>query len=105
MKALAFIFCAIFLMGCTSSRQAASISKEQAGRLAMRFANDKAFAQYYCRPFRDSQSVNFVAGHWTWSDRVACGRGDIEGKVEITSNGDVRSVEVQLLDGTTPMLF
>ena len=106
MKTIAFIFCAAFLMGCTSSRQAASISKEQAGTLAMRFANDKAFAQYSCRPFRDTQSVLFVEDHWTWMDRQACGRGDIEGKVEIASNGTVRSVEIQLLDsGTGTPLF
>ena len=103
MKILPFIFCAVFLVGCTSSRQAASISREQAGTLAVRFANDKAFAQYRCRPFRDTQSIHFTADHWTWTDRQGIGRGDIEAKVEIASNGTVRSVEIQLLEGVLEM--
>lgn len=98
MKKLPLIFCALFLISCTSSHQTVSISREQAAALAMRLANDKAFAAYHCRPFRNTQSVRFVGDHWTWSDREGYGHGDIEAKVELASDGSARKVEIDLLD-------
>ncbi len=90
---------------CASSRQSASLTGARAKSLAIRLANAKAFALYQCQPFRDGQPAHFVDGRWVWTHEQGYGSGDIEATVELAADGSTRSVDVQLLDSKSPILF
>ena len=76
------------------------MTAEQATSLAMRLANDKAFADYYCRPFHDGHPAQFQAGHWVWTDMEGLGKSDIQASVELAADGSVEHVQLEILDNT-----
>jgi hypothetical protein len=98
MKISYIIISAFLLVGCSSSRQGASLTAEQAKAVAMRLANDKASSLYHCEPFRDGQSAQFVAGHWLWAERQGFGHSDFQVAVELAADGSTNNVDLQLLD-------
>ena len=98
MKRSCIIISAFLLVGCASSRQIASLTAEQAKSLAIRLANEKAFALYHCQPFRDGQPPHFKAGHWIWTEQQGFGHGDIQATVELAADGSTHDVDVQLFD-------
>ena len=100
MKIPSILISAFLLVGCASSHQHASLTAQQAKSLAIRLANDKAFALYHCQPFQDGQPAHFVAGHWIWTDQQGFGHGDVQAKVELAADGSTHDVDVQLFDST-----
>src|ERR1017187_620332 len=98
MRTAHIIIFAFLLVGCTSTHQSASLTREQATKVSMRLANDKASTLYHCQPFRDSHPAQMVACHWLWVAQQGLGRGDIEATVELAADGSAQKVEVQLLD-------
>ena len=97
MKISYIIISAFLLVGCSSSRQGASLTAEQAKTVAMRLANAKASSLYHCEPFRDGQSAQFVAGHWLWAERQGFGHSDFQVAVELAADGSTNNVDLQLL--------
>src|SRR5882724_2674121 len=89
---------ALFLVGCSSTHQSGSVTREQATAISVRLANDKASTLYHCQPFRESHPAQMVAGRWRWAAEQGLGRGDIEATVELAADGSAQRVEVQLLD-------
>jgi hypothetical protein len=98
MKTSRLILFALLLAGCTSTRQTASLTADQAKAVALQLANDKASSIYHCQPFRDGQPARVVAGHWVWTEQRGYGQGDIQAIVELAMDGSTHSVDVQLLD-------
>jgi hypothetical protein len=94
MKTVSFIFVTLLLVGCTSTRPSASLTKEQAKAVAMRLANDKASTICHRQPFHDGQSATFVSGHWIWRELAP---GDIEATVELAADGSTNSVAINIL--------
>ena len=88
------LFLALFLVGCTSSRQHALLTSEQATRLAIQLANEKATLTYHRSPFYGSQPASFVDGHWFWRQLSP---GDIEATVELAADGSTNRVLLNLL--------
>jgi hypothetical protein len=103
MKISSIIISACLLVGCTGSRQSASLTAEQARSLAIKLANDKALALYHCQPFRDGQPAQFVAGHWIWTGRQGFGHADVQATVELAEDGSAHNVDVKLFDSTNPV--
>jgi hypothetical protein len=98
-------FFALLLMGCESPRQNASLTPKQARTLAVQLSNDKAFALYGCRPFRDNQPAFYMAGHWLWIERAGVALYDIESKVDLSRDGSTNQVNLQILVNTVPVVF
>jgi uncharacterized protein YcfL len=98
MRTSCVIIFALLLVGCTSTRQNAPLTAEQAKTVAMRLANNKAFTLYDCQPFRDSQPVRFVAGHWIWVEQQGFGNSDIQATVQLAADGSTHNVDLQLLN-------
>jgi hypothetical protein len=97
MKTTCILF-ALFLVGCTSTRPNQAMTAEQATSLAMRLANDKAFAEYYCKPFHDGRPAQFRAEHWVWTDMEGLGKGDIRASVDLAADGSVNRVQLEILN-------
>jgi|SRR5580692_6633004 hypothetical protein len=93
-----YILFMLFLAGCTSTRPNQAMTAEQTTSLAMRLANDKAFTEYYCRPFHDGQPAQFQAGHWVWTDMEGLGKNDIRTSVELATDGSVDQVQLEILN-------
>jgi hypothetical protein len=94
MKTSRIFLVALFLVGCTSAHQTASLTADQAKAVAIRLANEKAAVTYHRQPFHDGQPPSFVAGHWTWRQ---LGTGDIEATVELAADGSTNSVAINQL--------
>ena len=94
MKMLSVIVFGIVLVGCASSQPRASLSAEQATRLAIQLANAKAEATYHRQPFHDGRTATFESGHWVWRELAT---GDLEAMVEIAADSSTNSVSLNLL--------
>ena len=87
-KTLYLIPLTLALLGCSSTTpRTATLTADQAGILAQRFANEKAQALFNCQPFRTGPPAHFVQGHWAWHDLRGQGTGDIEASVEFAVDG------------------
>lgn len=98
MKPALIAILGLMLLGCTSSRQSASLTPEQAQTLALKLANHQAYAKFHCQPFEDGHPAHFVAGHWVWTDTAGYERMDMEVTVELAANGLTNRVSLQMLD-------
>jgi hypothetical protein len=76
----------------------ASLTVEQATRIARQLANDKAAALYHWQPFLGSQPARLVANQWVWTEHQGFGYGDIQADVELAPDGTAKKVEIQILD-------
>ena len=97
MKTALIATVALFLIGCASSQQSASLNPEQAKTIALRLANDKASTLYHCRPFHDGEHVCFIRDRWEWSGQVPMGQGDLEATVVLAEDGSTNQVSFQTL--------
>lgn len=88
---------ALFLMGCATSRQSASLNPEQATAMALKLANDKALVIYHCQPFHDGEHVCFIRDRWEWSAQAGMGTGDLEATVVLAADGSTNQVSFQTL--------
>jgi hypothetical protein len=86
--------CALLLIGCASTQPKASLSAEQATKLAILLANAKAEAVYQRQPFHDGKTARFESGGWTWEELAT---GDIKAEVEIAADGSTNHVSLNLL--------
>jgi hypothetical protein len=99
MKTSCIVAFTLFLVGCeTSTRPSALLTAEQAQRISVQLANDKASTLYHCQPFGSGQPAHFAQGRWVWADRQGYGNGDIEAAVELAANGSTNDVDLKLLD-------
>ena len=90
---------ALLLVGCsTSTQQSTGLTQEQAQRLAVQLANDKASTVHHCQPFRSGQAARLEKGRWVWFERQGYGYGEFEATVELAANGSTNSVNLQFLD-------
>src|SRR5437016_2215975 len=92
---------AVFVLlfaGYESSKTTATVSAEQAGRISVQLANDKADALYHHRPFKESQPARFEAGRWIWKDSHGVGMLDFQAIVELAANGSTNGVDIRVLD-------
>ena len=105
MKISSVIIFALLLVGCASRPPSAALTAEEARSVALRLANDQAFAVYQCRPFRDGQPAKFVASHWVWAGREGYGHGDIQATVALAADGSTNHVELQLFDSQNEFLL
>ena len=103
MKAAPVIVFTLLLAGCNSTRQVASLNEEQAKTVAVQLANERAFKQYQCQPFRDSESAQVVAGQWIWVGYQGFGKGDLQATVELAIDGSTNKVDLQLLYNQVPL--
>jgi len=94
MKTLLVIASGVILVGCASSQPKASLSADQATKLAIQLANAKAEATYHRQPFHDGQTATFESGHWVWRELTT---GDLEATVEIAADSLTNSVSLNLL--------
>jgi hypothetical protein len=97
MKTALIATVALFLMGCVTSRQSASLNPEQATTMALKLANDKAQAVYHCQPFHDGVHVCFIRDRWEWSAQTGMGTGDVEATVVLAEDGSTNQVSFQTL--------
>jgi hypothetical protein len=97
-KTPCFILLALLLVGCASTKPGASLTVEQATRIARQLANDKAAALYHWQPFLGSQTARLVANQWVWTEHQGFGYGDIQADVELAPDGTPKKVEIQILD-------
>jgi len=74
------------------------ITADQAGKLCLRLANDKADALYHRRPFQEGQEAHFEAGRWLWTGSHGVGTLDYQATVELAANASTNSVEIKVLD-------
>jgi hypothetical protein len=89
----------ILLGGCSvSTRQNAMLTAEQAQKISVRLASEKAGALYHCRPFVGDEPARFAQGRWVWTGRQGYGHLDIQATVELAANGSTNGVDVKLLD-------
>lgn len=91
------VLLALLLTGCARTPRGPALTPDQAKTLALQLANDKAYFLYHCRPFRDGQPAQLVAGHWVWSARQGLGHGDIEAQVEFAADGSTNQVDCKIL--------
>ena len=92
------ILLSLLLVGCkTSAPHTAMLTADQARLVARQLANENARALYGCQPFSNGAPARFDQGRWIWSDRRACGAGDMEAAVILADDGSARSVDVTLL--------
>jgi len=103
MRTLCIIFSFLFV-GCSTSRQGASLTAVQANTLAMRLANDEASTLYHCEPFQDGQPARFEAGHWTWTAMEGVGHNDLEATVELAVDGSSNHVDLKVFDSQNRLL-
>ncbi len=96
---------ALFLIGCATSQQSASLNPEQAKTIALRLANDKAFTLYHCQPFHDGEHVCFIKDRWEWSGQVPMGCADLEATVVLAEDGSTNQVSFQTLVNLNNMSF
>src|SRR5436189_6144916 len=98
---------ALALTACSSTRApltSSLLSPERARVVARQLANERAQTLFRAQPFWDGAPARFVHGEWVWSDRRACGGGDMEAMVVLAADGTPRSVDVMLLY-SRPVLF
>lgn len=76
------------------------MSAEDAGKVSLQLANDKADTVYHHRPFQSSQPAHYEAGRWVWTDGHGVGKLDFEAKVELAANGSTNNVDIRVLDDT-----
>lgn len=82
--------------GSSNSRK--SIVIADATAWAVSLANDAAQAAYGTALFTaKGEAASFDGRRWTWKQRVACGRGDLEAEIWLSPNGTVEKLDVQLL--------
>jgi len=98
MRTPCFILLVLLLFGCTSTKPEASLTVEQATRIARQLANDKAAALYHWQPFLGSQPARLVANQWVWTEHQGFGYGDIQAEVKLAPDGTAKKVEIQILD-------
>ena len=83
-------------LGTPTSGQARVVADATAWAVSL--ANDAAQAAYGTARFTTKgEAASFDGRRWTWKQRVACGRGDLEAEVWLSSNGMVEKLDVQLL--------
>jgi hypothetical protein len=82
------------LVCCVHAQQAPQLTAQQAKTIALQLSNDKAFALFNRRPFRDGQPVTFVAGHWVWRGLAGVGCYDLEAAVDLAANGSTNQVHL-----------
>ena len=83
---------------CANPPARVSLTAEQASALARQLANERAFATYHCRPFRDDEPARFVSGHWVWTEREGLGHLDIQVTVKLAKDGSGPQVDLKLFD-------
>ena len=98
MKTACLLILTILLAGCAGTKPTASLTPEQVKAIALRLANEKAFATYHCEPFRDGKPARFTNGHWIWVEQEGIGLSDVQATVELAADGSARKVEVDLLN-------
>ena len=98
MKTSSIIFFTLLLVGCAGPRQSASLTPDQANKVATRLASDKASALYHCSPFSGGEPARFVDGHWVWVAHQGYGHGDVQAMVELAADGSTNNVVLRLLD-------
>ena len=98
MRTPCFILLVLLLFGCTSTKPEASLTVEQATKIARQLANDKAAALYHWQPFLGSQPARLVANQWVWTEHQGFGYGDIQAEVKLAPDGTAKKVEIQILD-------
>ena len=96
---------ALFLIGCATSQQSASLNPEQAAAMALKLANDKALTVYHCQPFHDGEHVCFIRDRWEWSGQVAVGHADLEAVVLLAEDGSTNQVSFQTLVNVNAITF
>jgi hypothetical protein len=101
MKTRWLVAFALLAAGCSARHEKAALNADQARIMAVQLANDKAAELYRCRPFQDTATVRFDAGHWVWTERRAAGHSDFQATVELAANGSTNRVDIQLLDSQT----
>ena len=74
------------------------ITAEQAGKLSLQLANDKADVLYHRRSFQEGKEAHFEAGRWIWTEGHGVGTLDYQATVELAANASTNSVEIKVLD-------
>jgi hypothetical protein len=65
---------------------------------AVSLANDAAQVGYgFARFTSKGPPASFDGHRWTWKQRVACGKGDLEAEVWLSPNGMTERLDVKLL--------
>jgi hypothetical protein len=73
------------------------VTADEAGKLACRFANEKAKELYGWEPFGDGPPARRDETGWVWSISRGQGHADIEATVRFAADGSAQSVDVRLL--------
>lgn len=102
MRTSVILFAVLLLAGCENPRATAPFSPEQAGKVSLQLANDKADAVYHRRPFQGSQPAHYEAGRWVWIDGHGVGTFDFQAKVELAANGSTNHVDIRVLEDVIP---
>ena len=105
MKTSFILASALLFAGCNTGRkQDAVLTQEQAQKMALQLANDRAATIYHCQAFRMGRPAHLVQGCWVWVGRQGYGRGDLEATVKLAADGSTNSVDLKLLDSGRNML-
>ena len=99
MKTLYSILLLGFLASCSSSHvpRGASLTPESARSLALMLANRESYDQFGSQPFGASTVPALSNGRWHWSERSACGRGDLEADISFDADGGAPVVRLVVL--------
>lgn len=94
MKTQCIFIIAVILAGCTSGRDRAMLTHEQAVIISSQLANDKAEELYQQDPFTDCQQAHCVRGRGVWVVQWESVHDDIRATVVLALDGATNRVEI-----------